>query len=324
MVGYIKTRRAFKTVSGRLPVAEYDAAIEALDKYKSKFVVSADIGINNTGNWFIADSHLWVIDEISIDNGVSTLTCLQPAEAFNRYIPYNNLGATTVGELIAETLSTHYRYQRDLFYAVPYLEIYNYDDTPLIEPETDSDGLWSLAEYLRTMAKEQKVFCEFTVNGPLLRVEIYKKYAISHSLVFGRGGNELVANTFSRAEVAKITTVQGDTQLDWYLSTDGSVSNEAPAGEMRVDGEWVWLFLDEDDDAAAEVSKEFDAAPASHKIEWYSDSSFDLGDKLTMRLNGVKVTGEVTYIGITSADDRTYYHSGELATTLADKLRGIV
>ena len=76
--------------------------------------------------------------------------------------------------------------------------------------------------------------------------------------------------------------------------------------------------------AEAAARKEFETTSASHKIEWWSGNVYELCDKLQMRLGNRKVTGEVTYIGIRSGDERRYYHSGELAVTITDKLRSVI
>jgi len=41
-----------------------------------------------------------------------------------------------------------------------------------------------------------------------------------------------------------------------------------------------------------------------------------------LRLDGGLMSSYVSYIGISSADHRYYYKSGELATTLTERLKG--
>lgn len=322
MVAYIKKRSDFRTIASRLNLTGYEAAVAALDSQKSRFETAADLGADHTDNWLIADGHVWVINEVSKDGDMADIQCALPVEAFDRELSYSGTGAESIGDFIEEVMTAEYRDQADPVYAMPYLVIVNRDTTPFVEPEVDNDGLYTLTDYLYQVAKDKKVYTEFSVRGGGLQVEIFRKADVTHTIIFDHGTDQIEAQTFSRAEVAKVTIVQGETEQDWYLSADGKVSREVPG--QRASGKWRRLILDEDEDREEAALKEFESGSASHKIEWRSNKSYALGDKLRMRLGSRRVTGEITYVGIQGNDDRTVYHSGELSTNLTDKLRGIM
>ena len=148
MIGYIKNRMDFKTVGSRVHISEYEAVVAGLQNHKSKFETASDVGAANTDNWFVADGHIWVINEVSPEDEISVIQCTLPVEAFDREISLPSTDATTIGGFIAEVLTAEYRDQSDPLYAMPYLDIVNKDTTPFIPPETDGDGVFCLSEYM--------------------------------------------------------------------------------------------------------------------------------------------------------------------------------
>ena len=53
-----------------------------------------------------------------------------------------------------------------------------------------------------------------------------------------------------------------------------------------------------------------------------STKVYELYDTVVLRLDGGLMSSYVSYIGYSSGDNRYYYKSGELATTLTERLKG--
>ena len=106
----------------------------------------------------------------------------------------------------------------------------------------------------------------------------------------------------------------------YYLSADGKVTTQEPV--FRAEGKWEVLALDETEDLEEKVQDIFSQNSNSHKIEWRSTKPYDLYDTVVLRLDGGLMSSYVSYIGISSAYARFYYKSGELATTLTERLKG--
>ena len=80
--------------------------------------------------------------------------------------------------------------------------------------------------------------------------------------------------------------------------------------------------MEETEDLEEKVLDIFSQNSNSHKIEWRSTKTYELYDTVVLRLDGGLMSSYVSYIGISSADARFYYKSGELATTLTERLKG--
>ena len=91
---------------------------------------------------------------------------------------------------------------------------------------------------------------------------------------------------------------------------------------FRAEGKWEVLSLEETEDLEEKVQDIFSQNSNSHKIEWRSTKPYELYDTVVLRLDGGLMSSYVSYIGISSADQRYYYKSGELATTLTERLKG--
>ena len=131
----------------------------------------------------------------------------------------------------------------------------------------------------------------------------------SHTVTFD-GSEQLVSQAFSKDTVGKVT-FEG---IDYYLKKDGSIVTVCPPDRERVSGEWVVS----DSETPEEI---FAKNTASHKIEWMSFKKLGLYDPVRFRLNGSVYESYITYIQKSSSDSRYRYRSGELATTLTEKIR---
>ena len=142
----------------------------------------------------------------------------------------------------------------------------------------------------------------------------------------GDGHTRLISSSMSGDAVAKITVVYptGENTYAhtyWYLAADGSISNSAPAN--RADGKWALIEIGEDDDQREKVQELVDGNARSYKIEFWSDVDMAVGDTYRMRLNGAVFDGVVTAKFLSSADNRIRYSSGDLATTLTERVNKI-
>lgn len=322
MKAYIKSFAAMRTQRA-MDVIASAMCIEASSKEASTLTVTdTEVSRDNAGGWLVLNGGVWLIDQITPQEGRTLLQCLSPFDAFSRPLVYTEPAAgATIGGWIAQMLAEHWRDQTDGVYAMPYLDIENVDATAFIAPTVDENGLFNLTDYMRQVWQLYNVKTAFSLAGNLLHVRIAKVTRANRNVVFTDGHAQLESAAYSRSGVAKITAVQGGVATNWYLSDTGEISTSIP--ERRAQGTWEVLTLSDRDIPEEKVRAAFAKNAESHKIEFWSDRLYNAFDNLTIRLNGEVLRSYVSYVGTQSTDDRFFYKSGELATTAAEKLKKI-
>lgn len=318
MVAFIKRRKDFKTYASA-EVVSYDMPLASIaDDVGTIVLYNATITRGSEGDFLIMDGHIWVIDQVTPDEMQTTITVADIASAFERPLPFDTNG-NTIGEFLSRQLINHYRDIRDSAYRMPYLAIMNLDNTEYLGP-TVTDGLFNLRTYMRKVNRLRNVQVRFTVYQDKLNILIAPRQRPSHNIIFDDGTSQLISRSYSRSSIAKVTAYQNGTGHTFYLSADGKVTQNEPL--FRADGKWEVLALDETEDLSEKVQDIFSQNANSHKIEWRSTKPYELYDTVVLRLDGGLMSSYVSYIGISSADHRYYYKSGELATTLTERLKG--
>lgn len=318
MVAFIKSRKNFKTYASA-EVVTFDVPLASItDDVGTIVLYNAAVTRGSEGDFLIMNGHIWLIDQVTPDEMQTTVAVTDVAGAFDRLLPFEAEGES-IGAYLAQQLIDHYRDISDTAYQMPYLEITNLDNTEYLGP-TVTDGLFSLRTYMRKVNRLRDVQVLFSVAQNKLNVLIQPRQRPSHNIVFGDGSSQLLSRSYSRSSVTKVTAYQLGEGHTYYLSSDGDICAKEPV--FRAEGKWEVLALEETEDLQEKVQDIFSQNSNSHKIEWRSTKKYELYDTIVLRLDGGIMTSYVSYIGISSADGRNYYKSGELATTLTERLKG--
>lgn len=322
MTIFIKDRKTFatlaKTESTDWEITDDSDAIE----FSTFQLAPGTLSIFDTGQWFIADGIVLVIDTITPAEERTTVRCESAWSVFN----LNTFWAapeeaadlpSSTEAFIADILAADYVGQADPAYAVPYLEVSFTPSGRFTAPDTDSKGYFTLADYIA----QTGVGVSFSISGHTLMVHIAPRAATPRKLVFGDGRTIVQSRAFSSNAVAKITTIQTESQRTFYLAADGSISEAVPA--ERASGSWNILSVSDKDDPLAKAEAEFAKNKSAHRIEFWSAHDFAVGDLVTARLDGETFTGAISCRRRENGHPMTHYTIGDLAVTASDKLRRI-
>ena len=297
MKAYIKDPKTFATVKD-LDLISWDVPVASTTD-ETGSVQAHGMLTGYEGCFLLMDRDLFIIQSASPEDDLTSFSVTSILDFFDRPV---TVSGNTIGEMLAGILTSEYKCQADPLYRYEYLEIINNDHTPC-----SVSGVHSFKELVRSFSNTVDV--RFDGRGFTLKVYISPALRPSHTVTFD-GTEQLVSQTFSKDTVGKVT-FEGS---DYYLKKDGTVTTEMPADSERVHGEWIVS----DGDTPQEI---FAKNTASHKIEWMSFEKLGLYDPVRFRLNDSVYESYVTYIQKSSSDSRYRYRSGELATTLTEKIR---
>lgn len=323
MVAFIKRRSDFKTVASA-NVSAWDVPLASTeDDAGSVVLVGEQASRGSEGDFLILDGQIWVIGEISYDKGQAQVKVEDILSLFERSLFYTAPGAgVKVEDWIKGQIEQHYKNCTDRVYALPYLDITADGETSWYSPDIDDSGLYVLRDYIETVHRLYGVQIDAFVTGDRLCLDVERRTRNEYRVVFTDGTAQLISEAYSRKSVAKITTVQGATVMDWYLSSAGVISNTPP--ESRVAGEWKMLVLKDRDVAADKVAAQFAKNSCSHKVEFMSTRAFALYDNVQLRLGESVVSSYISFIGTASGDNRFRYKTGELKTKLTETVKGVI
>jgi len=318
MIAFVKSRKNFKTVAAAEAVSWEVPLASIEDDVGTITLCGTSVSRGNEGDFLIMDGHIWLIDQVSPEEQQTVVSVVDVRSVFDRLLPFAE-STLSIGAYLAQELENHYKAVADDAYAMPYLQISNTDVTEFLGP-TVSDGLYSLKTYMRKVNRLRDVQVQFSVSQDALIIQIYKRTRPTHNIVFDDGRSQLVSRSYSRSSVAKVTAYQFGVGVDYYLDENNNITTQIPI--RRAEGQWQVVALEDEADMAERISDIFSQNSNSHKIEWRSSRAFDLYDNTRIRLDGGLMTSYISYIGISSADNRFHYKSGELATTLTERLKG--
>lgn len=338
MTVYIKRFSDYRTVK-KAVATSWSLVLDSLEPESFSITVAGtDVNRSDTGNWLIADGQLFRISSVKPEKESTALTLEPPLEAFKRPLElFEQPGDQTVGGFIAQQLDSHWRAEDDPVYAVPYLVVSNSDTTPYAPPDLDNGGCFSLPEYCRLMRKAYQVAVLFSDGGKNLFCQIVTQPAAFRQIAFDDGKSTLQSVAYAFSGYAKITALHDvDTgekdengnailmreRTNWYLSETGEISQLIP--EERAPGDWGTLHVPSNADVRTKVIEAFAKNKANHKLEFWSSLHLPVQTVCNFLVNGQLLRSYISYKRKSSADDRFYYKSGELATTASEKLKGVL
>lgn len=334
MEAYIKSYSTFQAFLQRA-VPDYNLTLDSISGETSSVTLTGDdIPATANGAWLVLDGAPYFITQITPSKGSTKLTVAPPDEIFNRKMLYDGSSGSSIGAWLASKINSDWKNQSDSMYATPYITVTNRDSTAFVAPEADEDGTFNFLEYIRRVRRDYGVTIRASISGNALRFTIVNDTRSTIPLVLDDGHTKLVSSAFAKSIVAKITVLQpvdtgnvdsnGDkifntTQTEWYLAADGTASTTIPSN--RAQGEWITLVLSESDEQAEKVMEEFSKNGESHKVEFWSDIEMNVNDRFRMKLNGEVFEGTIIGKYRKKNDNRVFYKSGDLITTIQERAR---
>lgn len=335
MFAYLRDIKTFRTLK-KAPVLASSLVEDALQAENTTVTVSGtEIGNAFVGYWLQIDGKIYSITAARPQTDRTLLTLCFPMDVFKRSLELPVSLPKTVGGFIAQVLQDNWVEVYDLEYAMPYLRISNSDDTPLVLPEVDQNGLFDLPTYLRQMRTLNNIVLRFRVDGFALSCTISSTVPANRQISFADGRSQLQEVTYSSSGVSKYSVIQdidtgekdaaGEAILDrqrftWYLAEDGTISQSVPP--RRAAGSWGTLVVSGKDDVAVKVAEAFAKNKYSHKLVFLSSIDLQVGDMCKFVVYGQTLSSKISYKAKTSTDRRYLYKSGELAATATEKLKG--
>ena len=301
----------------------YNCVFKSINEENTTITVKGKRGAVNAGDFVFVESNVWIVRNAEENDGILSLVCESALNLFDRDIATTPpaMGAS-LENYVQSIIQTEFKSNSDVIYAKPFINTkVNTNTTGATMPEVDN-GAWNFKSYLETLRRINAIHVDFSVSNKKLLITIYKKPSVTKNIFLQLSSFEVVNETYSRNAVGKITTKIKDTETikDWYLLTDGSITNTYTA-DNRVDGEWIYLEVANAEDEQEKVENEFAKNSDSHLIEFYSTEDFEFCDNLLIRTDkGVILKSYVSSISKSDTDDRKLYKSGELLTTLTEKL----
>lgn len=335
---FVKDFATYRTIK-QATLIHSSLVIDSLDSEKSSLAVRGlKIDREDAGNWLIVDGAVYRIATVTPEDDHAVLTLQHPLDAFSRSIALlTQPSGQTIGGFVASSIQANWVDESDPVYAVPYLIVSNSDTTAYVAPEPDDGGYFRLSEYCRLMRKSHRVTVTFSDGGKSLLCGIAKDLGSSRNVSFADGRSKLESVSYGTSGYAKLTVLHdvnsnekdadgNDIYLrettTWYLSEDGNASQSVPS--RRAAGEWGILHLKDCPNITEKVVEEFSKNRSGHKLEFSSTLDIAVNSNCTFVVHGKVLKSYISCKKKDSASDRFYYIAGELATTVTEKLKGIL
>lgn len=335
---FVKDFATYRTIKKATSV-QNSLVVDSLDAEKSSVTASGTtVDIDDVGNWLIVDGLVYQISGVDPENNQTKLTLRHPIDAFSRPIELSAQPiGQTIGAFVADQLQSHWVAVDDPVYAVPYLIVSKLDTTGFVAPTVDDGGCFSLPDYCRLMRKSYRVSVSFSDAGSNLLCTIARVPDAARNVSFEDGRSSLKSISYGTSGYAKLTVHHdvktGEKDADqndiyirettnWYLSEDGSVSQSIPS--RRASGEWGVLHLKDSPNVAEKVIEAFSQNRSGHKLEFWSVLDIAVDTKCTFVVRGKILKSYVSCKQKDSTSNHFYYKAGELATTVTEKLKGVL
>lgn len=320
---FIKSHKDFRTIH-KASVETWNVPIATMEKEYGSIVIPKVDQKNFAGDMVYFNGAIFLIDESSPEGADIQLKVSDPINLFSRKLTFPNEPAETYGEFISDAVYSNFVNCEDEYYALPFVDVINADDTPFDPPDLDSASMYSLVDVIMS-AREHGVVFTFRIIAKRLVLIISTADLTPHNIIFSDGHSELEDESFSRSKVSKVTVLKStDTSgqfnvSTWYLSAEGDISTDPP--ENRADGSWEYIQIGKDDDPQKKASEEFAKNLSSHKVKFYSDRSYAVYDTVRFLVDNELLVSKILSIFYSSEDSRWLYTCGDLATTLTEKVQ---
>lgn len=324
---YFKDSKTFKTKCAAVS-ADYSIVEGSIYDDLSTITVEYNEDISDNDIIFNNNGYIGIVQDSEKQENLLQLNCASIINIFNRDVIYDNTKPTAgVEEYLKNELLSNFVNLTDKKFALSYLNI-SADSKTLKTAIPDVDnGICNFKSYIGKIRRLYNIFVEFKVKHASLDVNIIKRDENTKQVVLNNTAVTIEEETFSRTNVAKITSYVKDTgaRKDWYLLTDGSITNDRTAVN-RVDGEWIILQVSNADEIEDEVRNKFRENSFSHKIVFSvknSEARFNFYDDLKIELNK-KIYKSYIATKTVNSNGLTQYQCGELRTTLTDKIKELI
>lgn len=311
MIGYLKNATDFKT-SMMLEILNYDLTYHSIYDKVSQFTVIGEYK-DIEKNYVIFDDYIGIVKSCEPSDGETLIKCNDIVFLFARDALYDG-ESTSIEKFIADEISDNIINISDDMYKLPYINVSYTTQTPFIAPNTE--GLvYNLKSYIAKVRRMKRIFLSYEIAGNTLNISIAQKTIPTRNIDFAMSDYQLINETYSANQTAKVTAINDDVTTDYYLFTDGTYSTD-PELKPRAVGEWVMVKADD----IEKVGDEFAKNSSSHLIEFYSNKKLGFFDEITIRSQGRVVNSYIAQISKKSNDNRYLYKSGELLNTASEKL----
>ncbi|NMA06580.1 MAG: hypothetical protein GX928_02540 [Ruminococcaceae bacterium] len=317
---FIKERKTFKTIAV-CPVLDYAMTVKSIFDEISSFLISIDKEkIITVGDYLVTNEYIGIITGVSRGRASAKISCEDIIKLFSRPQVYTAKGTATIEAYIESLLTSSYKENTDVIYQLPFLEIEKLTDTAsAIEPDVDQ-GIWNLKSFLAKVRRVNNVFVDFEATKNTLKVTIQKKAVVTKNLDLSMPTIEIEEESYSNKQLGKITTIETGGNRDWYLLTDGTITNDYQATD-RIDGELMVINLADDADGLSEVQNIFFKNTYSHKILFStSNARFEFYDRLRISSDGKLFSSYISAIRKKKSSLKTTYLCGEMRTQFTDKI----
>ena len=288
MIVFIKDKNSFIT---KTMVSAVDYEIhESIYDTVSTITIPTQKSPINEGDFLMFDGmpFVGIVTEVDIDGGRTEISVEQAIKLFSRDMFYSATSYTYMEDYLKSLIDDNYTNCTDDLYEVPFLVVNALSHTSgSCKPDLD-DNIYNIKSYTSKLRRLQDIVCEWDFNRTQLVLNIYKKSFGIHNIDMSNPRYIITEQTISNQVVGKITVFceENSAYSNWYLKTDGTVTSTQPSDADRVQGDWATLVVNNVADITDDVKDEFAQNYYSHKISFFTDSHFEIYDRLKLRMDG--------------------------------------
>lgn len=342
MIFYIRDRDTF-ALKGIVEGASWKLVqsvwtdISEMDTSNNEKAKSGDI-IYNMDGW------QGIITDVDRDEKTMHLKCQKIDYLFGRISAYQGLGQTqpcewTCALMIRKNYIEQEYWTEETFpfqdprYFYPYLIINRVTLEAIPQIPNTTRGLYKVSSFIAQVRRVASVFTYFDIDNQAntMTIRVQHENRDTKTLITTGMPVEIVQESFTSEElISKVTTYTFqdgyppayDNITQWYLLTDGTITNNRDAGEQQKGG-WSLFELQEEDNPEQRATNIIRTSQrSSHKIIVrmpLKDARYEFYDPVRVELHGHMYESYVSRKTI-SSDGYVEYTFGDLQTSLTDKI----
>lgn len=324
MVCYIKSKANFRTI-GAYQVLNYDVIYDSIYDDVSQITVETPFD-GAEGDFIFFNGFQGIISGVTPNTNGNTnvLQCCNILKIFDRDLVASPMNGV-IEMAIQQVIHQQFKYISDTVYAMPYMTAQTTSTTvSTVSPDT-TNGIYNFYEYLAKMRRMYGIFLQFIPNGNDLNIYVGKKNSVIQKIDFGNTRYKLKNENYSMNSVAKITVLceEDNSTSDWYLMDDGQITSSPPESG-RATGRWDTIFVTNTEDILNTVTDTFARNSHSHSIEFMTDVQIPFFSNVQLRIGNRVLSSYISSVRKQSGNDMWIYKSGELRTTLTEKLKEMI